>query len=141
MRVFADSSAVVKLYADETGAEAIRAIDLIVVSFVARVEVVAALWRKNRAGELDEGDVAVLAEAFTYDWFLGGRFVPVAITADLLEEAVGLVARHGLRAYDGIQLACAIAARRADPGVDTVACADRHLSSAALREGFRLLAD
>ncbi|MEO6881387.1 MAG: type II toxin-antitoxin system VapC family toxin, partial [Mycobacteriaceae bacterium] len=115
--------------------------DLIVLSFVARVEVVSALWRKNRTGELAEGDVAVLAEAFTYDWALGGRLVPVAITTDVLEEAVGLVARHRLRANDGVQLASAVAARRADPGIDTVACADCQLTSAALREGFRLLAD
>ncbi len=47
MSVFADSSALVKLYADESDHELVRRIDVLIVSQVARVEVPAALWRKQ----------------------------------------------------------------------------------------------
>lgn len=139
MTVFADSSAVVKLYADEPGAQLVRGVDLLVVAALARVEVPAALWRKSRTGELAVADAAVLSDAFAHEWG-SPRFVVVAVGAELLRYAAGLVARHGLRAYDGVQLACAVAARRADPGIDTVACFDRELTEAAVREGFRPLA-
>lgn len=139
MTVFADSSALVKLYADEADAELVRTVDLFVVSALARVEVPAALWRKSRTGELAVADAALLCEVFTQDWAQRGRFVPVAATATVLVDAAGLVARHGLRADDGVQLASAVTARRADPGVDTLLCFDRDLADAGTREGFRPL--
>lgn len=139
MTVFADSSAIVKRYADEPGAVAVRDVPLLVVSALARVEVTAALWRKVRSGQLSESDAALLAEVFTAEWHTD-LFVAVDAGTGILEEASAVVARHGLRAYDGVQLASALAARRADPGLDTVACFDVELSAAAVREGFRLLA-
>ncbi|MDP3714570.1 MAG: type II toxin-antitoxin system VapC family toxin [Mycobacteriales bacterium] len=139
MTVFADSSALVKLYADETGADLVRAHPLFVVSAVARVEVPAAIWRKHRVGELSADDAGVLARAFAADWHdERGPFVPVALGPALLGGAAELVATHGLRAYDGVQLACATAARAADPDVDTLLCFDAELSEAAAREGFSL---
>jgi hypothetical protein len=54
--VFADSSALVKLYADEPGHEQVRNPGLLLVSQLARVEVPAAIWRKHRMGELSPDD-------------------------------------------------------------------------------------
>ena len=51
--VFADSSALVKLYADEPGHEQVRQPMHLVVAQLARVEVPSAIWRKQRLGELD----------------------------------------------------------------------------------------
>jgi len=45
---FLDSSALVKRYADEPGADLVRSLSPCVVSAIARVEVPAALWRKHR---------------------------------------------------------------------------------------------
>ena len=59
MSVFADSSALVKRYADEPGADEVRALPLLVVCALARVEVPAALWRKVRTGQLSAPDAAV----------------------------------------------------------------------------------
>ena len=56
MSTFADSSALVKLYADESGYEHIRGIGSIAVSQLARVEVPAALWRKQSIGELSANE-------------------------------------------------------------------------------------
>lgn len=139
MTAFADSSALVKLYADEAGAELVRAQRLLVVSAVARVEVPAAIWRKHRMGQLAAQHAGLLTRAFEDDWH-GDRFAAVALAAALLADAACLVAAHGLRAYDGVQLACAVAARAADPEIDTLLCFDAALSEAAAREGFALAA-
>ena len=137
MTVFADSSALVKLYADEAGAQAVRATKLFVVSAVARVEVPAAIWRKHRLGQLSAADAGVLTAAFEADWYdATGPFVPIASADAVLATAAVLVMRHGLRAYDGVQLASAVEARAADPEVDTLLCFDAVLNDAAAREGF-----
>jgi predicted nucleic acid-binding protein len=139
--VFADSSALVKLYADEAGAEIVRTTRLFVVSALARAEVPAANWRKHRVGGLSAADAGVLTTAFEADWYdATGPFVPIAAVDAVLANAAALVGTHGLRAYDAVQLASAVAARAADPEVDTVLCFDADLSEAAAREGFGLAA-
>lgn len=143
MTAFADSSALVTLYADEPGHQQIRKLSSPVVSQLARVEVPSAIWRKHRLGELDAGLARVLADAFEADWFGGDehppRFVPVATTGSVLDEAAQLCAVHGLRAYDAIQLASALAARVHLPELRTLAAFDHHLRAAAAAEGFDLL--
>ena len=69
MSTFADSSALVKLYADETGHEQVRGTGSIVVSQLARVDVPAALWRKQRVGELSANDARLLTADFEADYF------------------------------------------------------------------------
>lgn len=143
MIVFADSSAVVKLYADEPDHQLIRGQGLLVVSTLARVEVPAAIWRKHRMGELEPADAAVLIAAFEADYHGSAveapRLAAVAATATVLESAARLVGVHGLRAYDAVQLASAKAAAHAVPDCRTVAAFDVSLRGAAAAEGFALL--
>lgn len=140
MTVFADSSALVKLYSDEGGHELVRAVAVLVVSQIARVEVPAALWRKTRTGGVDEWSAGVLVAAFEADWAGppsgSPRFAVVALTAPLLERAARLTAVHGLRAYDAVQLA---SAQAVPGGATTMAAFDRQLRTAAAREGMALL--
>lgn len=140
MSVFADTSAVVKLYADESEFEVIRALDAMFVSQLCRVELPAALWRKSRVESLAVGDVRVLIRAFENDLFEpDGPLVPIKITNAILDDAATLTANHGLRTYDAIQLATARATREFDPECDTLAAFDRDLRRAASSEGFVLL--
>jgi predicted nucleic acid-binding protein len=141
--VYADPSAIVKLYADEVDHDVVRSISgPPVVSVIARIEVHSALWRKNRLGELTDDDVAVLSDEFESDWWgvdeRDGAFIAVAATDAVLDLAVELAARHGLRAYDAVQLASAISARAAESSITTFACFDAELRAAAMREGFSL---
>lgn len=69
MTAFADSSALVKLHADEAGSADVRGFPVMVVSALARVEVPAALWRKSRTGELSARDAGIFCAAFEADWF------------------------------------------------------------------------
>lgn len=139
---FADSSALVKLYADERQADQVRAAPMLVVSQLARVEVPAALWKKHRIGELASTEAAVLVAEFEADYFgtqdAPPKFVIVAMNASILEEAARLVATHGLRAYDAVQLASALAARDASDRPLGFLAFDGRLSAAAVFEGFVL---
>lgn len=144
MTVFADSSALVKLYVPEAGHIAVRSItDPIVIADLARVEVPAAFWGKVRTGELALDDADVLITAFEFDYHGDATtdpiFAVVAHSGATLIDAARHAARHQLRAYDAVQLACAIAARRADPSIHTIAVFDKHLRNAAVAEGFAAL--
>lgn len=143
MSTFADSSALVKLYADEAGHEHVRGLVSIAVAQLARVEVPAALWRKQRMGELSAGDARLLTADFEADYFGTDseppRFAAVALTGSLLDEAAKLCASHGLQAYDAVQLSTAMAVRRVDESCTEFAAFDRSLRTAAATEGFELM--
>jgi predicted nucleic acid-binding protein len=141
--VFADSSALVKLYADEPGHEQLRELSLLVVAQLARVEVPSALWRKRRLGELGAEDARLLVAAFEADYCgtEGGRprFIPMTATAAVLDDAARDGAVHGLRTNHAVQLASARAAREAVPDCQTMVVFDGQLRAAAAAEGFDLL--
>lgn len=143
MIVFGDSSALVKLYADEPGGDTVRGMDRFAVAAVARVEVPAALWRLHRMRVLTPRLVGALIADFEADWFgddAGGRrFGIVGLTSLVLEDAARLTGTHGLRGYDAIQLASARAVRAADPSITSFAAFDHNLRDAAATEGFTLV--
>lgn len=144
MSCFADSSALVKLYADEAGRTEVLTAERLtmLVSDLVRVEVPAALWKKHRTGEITAEDAGVLTAQFRAD--LHGtrssapRWPTLAVTGRILDHAALLVAAYGLRAYDAVQLATAVTARAIDPGLDLFVCFDKGLNKAAEAEGFRL---
>lgn len=132
-----------KLYADEPGHRTIRALKLLVISAITRVEVPSALWRKTRTRELDDGAASILLSAFELD-FHGDpdsepRFTVVSLTEPVLVAAAREAARHALRAYDAVQLASALAVRDTDPRCSHFACFDADLRRAASRESFTLV--
>ena len=143
MTVFADSSALVKLYVAEEGADVVRGLSDLVVSQLARVEVVAALWRKVRARELAPADAHLLIADFEADY--GGvgdeppKLAAVAVAPSVTEVAARLAVVHGLRGYDAVQLASALEAARADPELTRFAAFDGDLREAAAAEGFALV--
>lgn len=132
-----------KLYADEPGHREIRALRLLVVSAITRVEVPSALWRKARRRELDDSTASLLVSAFEFD-FHGDpasepRFAILSLTEDVLLAAAREAAHHALRAYDSVQLASALAVRETDPRCSDFACFDAELRRAASRESFTLI--
>lgn len=140
-----DSSALVKLYADEPGHEVVRAVPTAVVAQTARFEVVAAIWAKHRMGELSRVDAAVLAAAFEADYHGTAtdpsRFVVVPTTAKVLETAARIVRTRAVRARDSLWLAAAVLAVSADPECREFVSYNDQLRSAAFAEGFTLVPD
>lgn len=140
MNCFADSSAIVKLYSDELGASPVRNLGAMYVSQLCRVEVPAALWRKNRMRLVSTNDTRLLVRAFENDLFSSsGPLVPIRVTAGILDRTAALLAVHALRAYDAVQLATAGEARVIDPACGVFAAFDVGLRAAAASQGFHLL--
>jgi uncharacterized protein len=133
----------VKLYADEPEHRLVRALDTLVVSALARVEVPSALWRKARTGELEDATASILVSAFESDFHgdpgSDSRFTVLSLTEPVLIAAAREAAHHALRAYDAVQLASALAVREVDPRCGQFACFDVELRRAAGRAGFTLL--
>lgn len=121
-----------------------RSIEALACSAIARVEVPAAIWRKQRLEEISAEDAQVLVAAFEADYYGtdedGPRFAVIALTDTCLRGAARLAAVHPLRAYDAVQLASALAAREADDDCSWFAGFDAELNRAAAAEGFELLA-
>lgn len=142
MIAFADASALVKFYADESDHAAVRSLPDVVVAEVSRVEVVAALWRKARVGEVTTDEAALLVREFVADYegttTEPSRFQVVLTSGTLVREGARLCALHPLRAYDAVQLASALAVVAHGEAVTMVAF-DRQLRTAAAREGLALL--
>ncbi len=142
--IYADTSALVKLYADEDGSLDVRALaDPFVTSTLTQVEVISALWRKHRRSELGVESVGLLAAEFWAD--VRGvdrsnpRFHLASPTAEVLTEAARLIGRHQLRAYDAVQLSTAIIVAATTDTVGEFAAFDRHLRRAAVAEGFTVV--
>lgn len=142
MTAFLDSSALVKRYADELESHMVQAVsEPVLASDLAAVEVPAAFWRKHRVGEISASTAQVLCRRFLADVSVASpdrNTVLMRVNEDILHEAIDLVARHPLRAYDAIQLASALSASR-PMGECTFGCFDRQLSTAAAIEGLSLL--
>ena len=106
MTLYADSSALVKLYVIEPASEDVQRLvsdaSTVVTSAVAFVEIRAALARLRRERRLTSSSARQAKQRFEEDW---PSFVAVAPDARLLSLAAELAEAHGLRALDGIHLA------------------------------------
>lgn len=143
--LFADSSALVKLYVDEASSDALRRVERrrpFIAGGLARVEVPAAFWRKVRIGELDPSDARLLTKEFEVDWYGVSddavRFSVVAVSSALVADAARLCEIHDLKGADAVQLASALAVQRESAG--DFACYDQRLTRAAEAEGLRPIA-
>ncbi len=101
-------------------------------------EVLAAVWGKTLRGELAAPQASVLDRAFVAD-LRQRRFEVLPVAPPVVARSLACVRRHRLRGADAVQLASALLAREADPGVGAMAVFDQHLRAAASAEGFTLL--
>lgn len=141
-----DSSALVKRYAWEVGTEWVQRITdpasghILLVSRITGAEITAAIWRKVREGNLSRKDALRIAGDFRYHFY--SQYHIVEVSADIVEEAMNLIARHGLRGYDGVQLASAklVDHRRQIANLPSLifVSADTALLDAAKAEGLEI---
>lgn len=109
---FLDSSSLVKRYVTETGSDWVRALthstagNSLIIARITWVEVLSALARRQRAGDLSPDDVRQAIQVFHYD--LDTQYQVIELDVLLTETAGDLVTRHPLRAYDAVQLASAL---------------------------------
>ena len=141
---FLDSSALVKAYRQEIGTRWVQQLLSPAAandSYVARIcgaEVVAAIVRQQRLGNLSSSDAQAAISAFKRD--LAGKFRIVATASSVINEAMRLIETHALRGYDGVQLGAAMRIHHARsaallPAL-TFLSADQKLNAAASAEGL-----
>ncbi len=141
---FLDSSALVKRYVPEVGSAWIQAVtdpaagNLLYVARITGAEVVAAITRRQRRGEITASDAAVTLAAFRRDFPLA--YPIIEVTDVVIAQAMDLAEQYGLRGYDAVQLAAALElrdrCRRAGTPDPLLLAADGDLNAAALAEGF-----
>ena len=142
---FLESSSLTKRYVNEIGSNRIKQICsddqcIIVCSKIATVEVSSAFCRRCREGYITTEECDQLIATLHHDCKVA--YHALNVTDDILTEAVVLLKKLPLRAYDAIQLATALVVnlfliQKALPPLVFV-CADRRLCDAAEEEGLRV---
>jgi predicted nucleic acid-binding protein len=137
--LYLDSSALVKVYAEEQWSEVSKrtadAADLVASSLLAYVEVRSAFARKMRSGKISQPKLEQYKNEFERDWT---KMNVLAVDDPTVARAGDLAETYGLRGFDAVHLASAnILATRF--GKVTFACFDTELSRAASACGMALL--
>ncbi len=134
--IYFDSSALVKLLAEEAGsglaAELWDGCDAAVSSRLAYPEVRAALAAAGRNHDLDPAGQAAAEDAWEEYW---SATRPVELTRAVEQSAGQLAARHALRGADAVHLASALAVSQ--PGL-ILAAWDRRLRDGAAAAGLTI---
>ena len=112
MNSFWDSSALVKRYVIEIGSLWVRSSipgiprGALFIAKITGPEVIAALARKQRMGELSAADYQQAVTDFTHDF--QHAYTRIELTDHITTQAMALSQRHVLRGYDAVQLASAL---------------------------------
>jgi predicted nucleic acid-binding protein len=139
--LYADTSALVKLYVTEPGSTQVRAAVQRCVALcshaIAYVEMRAAFAGAERRGRLNAAGLARLVSAFEQDWETMRK---IRADTPLLRRAGALAESEKLRAYDAIHLAAAERAAHTLAGLPfRFAAFDEPLNRAAAALGLSLI--
>jgi uncharacterized protein len=139
-----DTSALVKWYVSETGTAWVTSVlspasgNEIYTVRVTGAEVVAAFTIHLRTGTLPLADARAAITQFKNDF--RNEFQLVDVTDELVDSAMTIAERHGLRGYDSVHLAASLAVqglRRVTGQTPiTFVSADGRLNAAAAAEGL-----
>jgi predicted nucleic acid-binding protein len=139
-----DTSALVKRYAQETGTAWVRTKtnpianhDIYTVR-ITGVEMIAALFRKVKTGQISQHDADLFANNFRLDW--QQQYQIIEVTVRVSELAMNLAEKHGLRGYDSVHLAAALVIQEIRQTMSlpslTFVSADDEQNQAAKNEGL-----
>lgn len=133
MRIYLDTSSLVKLYVDEPGTSEVRALvaraTVVATSAIAYPEARAALARRRREGALSPTTFATAKRKLEDDW---PKYLTIVVTDSLCREAGRLAERYRLRGYDSVHLASYLeVASQAGASTVTFSAFDERLTRAA----------
>ena len=139
MRLYLDTSALVKCYMTERDSPAVLDLaeraELVATSLVSRTEVAAAVAKAVRLGWLSSESGRKAHGTFLSQWT---DFLRIPLTEALLSRADTLAWDYALRAYDAIQLASALTWQESVGRPVTLATFDRELWDAGQTAGLRV---
>lgn len=109
MNLYLDTSALVKLYINESGRDLValrvREAEMIVTSTVTYAEVRSTFARVLREGRVSEITHQRMVDALARDW---NGLTTLSVVDKLLQQAGALAQQHALRGFDAIHLASAL---------------------------------
>ena len=140
MRLYLDTSALVKLYVQEEGSSIVRGevekASLVATCAIAYVEARSAFARRRREGRLPPGEHRRVIRDLDADW---EHYFLLDVTPSLIRQAAKIAEVHRLRAYDAVHLAsAALFKERLAGSVTHFLCWDNDLTAAAALEGFKI---
>lgn len=137
LNVYADSSALVKAFLDETGREefleVLAGATTVATARLAYVEARAAFARAARERRLSAADVRAAARALDQRW---SQLAVVELDDMIAREAASLADARPLRSADAIHLASALSVAGDESASMTFACWDARLWTQARAIGF-----
>ena len=136
---FHDTSAILKRYLKEPGSGWVQTLTDPATGhfhYLARItlpEAVSAITRRERGGQIAAADALTAIAQFRSDFARQYRIAE--LSASLIDRAALLARTHGLRGYDAVQLATALAVRDLAPTL-VLHSADIELNAAAAALGL-----
>jgi predicted nucleic acid-binding protein len=138
MNLYADTSALIKRYVREAGSEQVVAYfsqyPIIATAALTQAEMASAMSKAFRLRWVDESGILKAWQDFLSHW---PAYLRLPVSAGIVERAASLVWRHGLRAYDSLHLASALAWKELTGDEVVFACYDQNLLKAARLEGLQ----
>ena len=140
MILYCDTSALMKLFVEEEHSGLMQnvsaASERVVVSMLTWAEMLSALSRKQRTGQVRAAQVVTALEEIEAEW---PRYYKLGVDTDLITDAGQLALHHGLRAYDSVQLASAQRIHRSLGNNLIFCCFDKQLNAAAAALAINIL--
>lgn len=139
MKIFLDTSSLVKLYHNESGSEELirlfdeQNIEAIFLSNIAKLEFSSAVYKKVRTRELSENEANELIQLFESDF---SKYSFVNCNQEIIENSNSLLRKYGtngLRTLDAIQLASVV---KMKSEISLALSSDHKLKSFIVSEGI-----
>ncbi len=137
MNMYVDTSALVKKYVNETNSDQVinylNQFPIIGTTVLTQIEMASAISKAGRLGWIKESEMNTVWQDFLSHW---QEYIRLPISSAVLERAISMIWKYGLRAYDASQLASALIWKDLTSDEITFACFDINLSQAAKLEGL-----
>lgn len=138
MILYLDTSALVKLYVEESGSwkvrEEVEKAEVVATSRIAYVEARAGFSRKLREGELKKKEYVQIIEYFERDWI---NYFIMEVSEEVARLGGSLTEGHPLRGFDALHLASALILQNRVRSDVYFLCFDEQLKRAAQAEGLQ----
>jgi predicted nucleic acid-binding protein len=138
--IYLDSSALVKRYTEEAGTDFVKSIlatsGLITTSKLTYPEILSALMRKVRSGEIEKKTFNGIVDKFDKDW---DHILVLDFHNDLLPIVKTLIEKHPLKAADAIHLSSALWLKLFSKADVTFVASDSNLLKAAEAEKLQVM--
>lgn len=138
MILYLDTSSLVKLYIEEKHSDNVRKwaeeAEILATCRIAYPEMISALSRRFREGDISKRDLKIVIDEFTRQWH------DFAIIEFDEIEAGRLANKYGLRGLDAIHLSSLKILKTAHKNINlSFSSFDKKLNEAATKEGFKVL--